>query len=127
MKIKSAMGKIVDVGAIMKENENTLAVGNVKMNARGDRLGPDGKVIVPVQQIAKKQKAAISEPVTTSIENASNPAKVVAEEERKVSKKTKKVENKVVNMTAKVDDNGDSYTEIEYEDGSIEVKKDGDF
>ncbi len=127
MKIKSAMGKIVDVGAIMKENESTLAVGNVKMNARGDRLGPDGKVIVPVQQIAKKQKAAISQPVTTSIENASNPAKVVAEEEKKSSKKLKKTENKIVNMTTKVDDNGDSYTEIEYEDGSIEIKKDGDF
>ena len=30
-------------------------------------------------------------------------------------------------MTSKIDENGDSYTEIEYEDGSIEVKKDGDF
>lgn len=127
MKIKSAMGKVVDVAALMKENEGTLAVGNVKMNARGDRLGPDGKVIVPVQQVAKKQKSVVSQPVTASIEAASNPAKVVAEEEKRTAKKSKKPENKIINMTSKIDENGDSYTEIEYEDGSIEVKKDGDF
>lgn len=127
MKIKSAMGKVVDIAALMKENEGTLAVGNVKMNARGDRLGPDGKVIVPVQQVAKKQKSVVSQPVTASIEVASNPAKVVAEEEKRTAKKAKKPENKVINMTSKIDENGDSYTEIEYEDGSIEVKKDGDF
>ena len=127
MKIKSAMGKVVDVAALMKENEGTLAVGNVKMNARGDRLGPDGKVIVPVQQVAKKQKSVVSQPVAASIEAASNPAKVVAEEEKRTAKKAKKPENKVINMTSKIDENGDSYTEIEYEDGSIEVKKDGDF
>jgi len=127
MKIKSAMGKVVDVVALMKENEGTLAVGNVKMNARGDRLGPDGKVIVPVQQVAKKQKSVLSQPVTASIEGASNPAKVVAEEEKRTAKKSKKPENKIINMTSKIDENGDSYTEIEYEDGSIEVKKDGDF
>lgn len=127
MKIKSAMGKVVDVAALMKENEGTLAVGNVKMNARGDRLGQDGKVIVPVQQVAKKQKSVVSQPVTASIEVASNPAKVVAEEEKRTAKKAKKPENKVINMTSKIDENGDSYTEIEYEDGSIEVKKDGDF
>ncbi len=27
------------------QNETTLAVGNVRMNARGDLIGPDGKVI----------------------------------------------------------------------------------
>jgi hypothetical protein len=33
---KSAMGRVVDLGALMLENENTRAVGNMGVNARGD-------------------------------------------------------------------------------------------
>lgn len=42
---KSMQGKIVDVDQLRQKNEMTLAVGNVRMNARGDELGPGGKVI----------------------------------------------------------------------------------
>ena len=128
MKIKSAMGKVVDVSALMRENEEVLAVSNIKMNARGDRLGPDGKVIVPVQQIAKKQKSLNTPTISTSIENAAMPAKAMAEEEKKIaSKKTKKAESKVVNIVSKTDEAGNTFSEIEYEDGSIEIKQDGEF
>lgn len=128
MKIKSAMGKVVDITSLMRENEEVLAVSNVKMNARGDRLGPDGKVIVPVQQIAKKQKSEVSPIISTSIENAAMPAKVMAEEEKKIAtKKTKKAESKVVNIVSKTDEAGNTFSEIEYEDGSIEIKQDGAF
>jgi hypothetical protein len=128
MKIKSAMGKVVDITSLMRENEEVLAVSNVKMNARGDRLGSDGKVIVPVQQIAKKQKSEVSPIISTSIENAAMPAKVMAEEEKKIAtKKTKKAESKVVNIVSKTDEAGNTFSEIEYEDGSIEIKQDGAF
>jgi hypothetical protein len=128
MKIRSAMGKVIDVTALMRENEDVLAVSNVKMNARGDRLGPDGKVITSVQQITKKQKSEVSPIITTSIENASMPAKAMAEEEKKIAtKKTKKAEGKVVNIVSKTDDAGNTFSEIEYEDGSIEIKQDGEF
>lgn len=128
MKIKSAMGKVVDITSLMRENEEVLAVSNVKMNARGDRLGSDGKVIVPVQQIAKKQKSEVSPIISTSIENAAMPAKAMAEEEKKIAtKKTKKAESKVVNIVSKTDEAGNTFSEIEYEDGSIEIKQDGAF
>lgn len=42
---RSMQGKEVDLDKLRNRNETTLAVGNVKMNARGDELGPGGKII----------------------------------------------------------------------------------
>ena len=38
-------GKEIDLDQLRIKNESTLAVGNVRMNARGDELGPNGKII----------------------------------------------------------------------------------
>ena len=45
---KSAMGKNVDMGALLAKNENTRAVGNMKVNARGDTIDSLGRVTKPV-------------------------------------------------------------------------------
>lgn len=42
---RSAQGKIVDLGALVLQNETTRAVGNMKVNARGDRIDENGNVI----------------------------------------------------------------------------------
>jgi hypothetical protein len=42
---RSANGRVVDLDLLMTRNELTPAVGNVRVNARGDELGPGGKVI----------------------------------------------------------------------------------
>ena len=42
---KTAMGSAVDMELLRLANETTIAVGNSKTNARGDQLGPGGKVI----------------------------------------------------------------------------------
>jgi hypothetical protein len=42
---RSMQGVPVDMEALRTRNEMTLAVGNKLMNARGDELGPGGKVI----------------------------------------------------------------------------------
>lgn len=42
---KSAQGKIVDLGALILQNENTRAVGNMNVNARGDVLDDTNRVI----------------------------------------------------------------------------------
>lgn len=42
---KSMQGKVVDMDALLAKNETMPAVGNAKMNARGDELGPGGKII----------------------------------------------------------------------------------
>lgn len=41
---KSARGKMIDMDKVKINNENTLAVGNMKVNARGDIIGSNGQV-----------------------------------------------------------------------------------
>lgn len=47
-KYKSALGKVVDMSALAAKNERTRAVGNMKVNARGDTIDSLGRVIKPV-------------------------------------------------------------------------------
>lgn len=42
---KTMQGKEIEFDKLFMRNETTLAVGNVKVNARGDELGPGGKII----------------------------------------------------------------------------------
>lgn len=47
---RTAQGKVLDMAALAAKNERTRAVGNMKVNARGDTIDPTGKVLVPVTQ-----------------------------------------------------------------------------
>lgn len=42
---RSMQGKEVDMEKLRNQNEMNLAVGNAKVNARGDEIGPNGKII----------------------------------------------------------------------------------
>jgi hypothetical protein len=42
---KTAMGKVVDMAALTAKNEKTRAVGNMKVNARGDTIDAQGRII----------------------------------------------------------------------------------
>jgi len=38
-------GQFVDMDALSVKNENEIAVGNMKVNARGDKIGRNGEVV----------------------------------------------------------------------------------
>ena len=42
---RSMQGKMIDMEKLMRQNELMPAIGNVRVNARGDELGPGGKII----------------------------------------------------------------------------------
>lgn len=42
---KTAQGRTVDIAAIMTQNERTRAVGNMKVNARGDIIDNQNQVV----------------------------------------------------------------------------------
>lgn len=44
-KYRSMQGKEVDMDKLMRANELMPAIGNAKVNARGDELGAGGKII----------------------------------------------------------------------------------
>jgi len=47
---RTAQGKTLDMSALVAKNEKVRAVGNLKVNARGDTIDGNGKVIVPATQ-----------------------------------------------------------------------------
>ena len=54
---RTARGIPVDMDRLRLANEQTIAVGNMKVNARGDQLGAGGKIIKTRQQVmAEKNK-----------------------------------------------------------------------
>lgn len=44
-KHRTMQGREVDMEKLMRQNELMPAIGNVRVNARGDELGPGGKII----------------------------------------------------------------------------------
>jgi hypothetical protein len=46
-KYRTALGKVVDMSILAAKNEKTRAVGNMKVNARGDTIDANGNIIKP--------------------------------------------------------------------------------
>ena len=61
MNIKSNRGRVIDMDALAKKNEHTIAVtgGGTSMNARGDLIGVGGKIVKRVEQRDKESEGAI--------------------------------------------------------------------
>lgn len=50
---KTMQGKMVDMDLLRQRNELIPAVGNIKVNARGDELGKGGKIVRSREQVLK--------------------------------------------------------------------------
>jgi hypothetical protein len=59
---KTARGKSLDVDKIKLVNESTVAVGNMRVNARGDKIGNGNKVVETRNQIMDKVYAVEEAP-----------------------------------------------------------------
>ena len=51
---RTMQGRMVDIEKLRAANESVQAVGNMKVNARGDLLGANGQVVTPKAQVIKK-------------------------------------------------------------------------
>ena len=54
-KYKTAHGKSIDIDKLRLTNERTIAVGNMKVNARGDQLGQGGKIVATRNELMNQQ------------------------------------------------------------------------
>lgn len=54
---KTMQGKELDMNKLSNQNEMTIAVGNVRVNARGDELGPGGKIIKKAEDVVRESTA----------------------------------------------------------------------
>jgi hypothetical protein len=87
---KTAQGRVVDIGALMLQHENERAVGNMQVNARGDKIDADGNSIASRTQQSNKQYQqqtnTSSGAVATSVRSQKEleAAAQRAEEERRI-------------------------------------------
>lgn len=59
-RFRTAQGKHIDMGALIAKNEKSRAVGNMKVNARGDTIDSEGKIIIPVtEKVADKYSKTV--------------------------------------------------------------------
>lgn len=75
---RTAQGKIVDIDKLRLANESTIAVGNMKTNARGDQLGHGGEVVKTRAQLMQEYYAlstnVAEEETPESLKPAAPPA-----------------------------------------------------
>lgn len=88
-KYRTAQGRTLDMTALAAKNERARAVGNMKVNARGDTIDSEGKVVVPVtEKVATSYAATVgtrsaqAKRATQKPTQAPDPEYALTEEER---------------------------------------------
>jgi len=56
---KSMAGKEVDMHKLVMQNEMTVAIGNVRVNARGDELGAGGKIVKKREDVLREAQNSV--------------------------------------------------------------------
>jgi hypothetical protein len=82
MKTVSMRGVKVDFTPYIAKNEKTIAVGNAKRNARGDKLGRGGEIVqarIPVQDYHRPANAVKVPLADLSQEMFQSPAAALAQ------------------------------------------------
>lgn len=91
-KYRSMQGKEVDMDKLMRQNELMPAIGNVKVNARGDELGPGGRIVRKREDIIAEYYESNPKAIPDRLEpvrEKKQPAPKPVVEPVQVSKKTK--------------------------------------
>ncbi len=58
---RTAQGRMVDLGALQLKNEHVRAVGNMKVNARGDKIDSNNRAIeTRNQQVSRQYRRQVS-------------------------------------------------------------------
>lgn len=75
MVYRTMQGREIDMEKLMRQNELTQAVSNKNINARGDELGPGGKIVKKREEII----AEYYENNPKAIKKAKAPATAIVE------------------------------------------------
>ena len=124
--VRTARGKTIDMAALAARNETQRAVGNVLMNARGDRLNSDGSVRYTAEEIARADQNSKQPPVETAISDPKPITKPAPPPEPVVEEPSAPeipVEPEAISKITRTREDGSQYMEIEYDDGSIETQE----
>jgi hypothetical protein len=108
---RTAQGKVVDLGAMMVQNETVRAVGNMSANARGDIIDNQGRVLATrgeqVNRNLNRQTNANSGPIPTS-NRASAVPKLTEAEQLELERKQRQAKREAVARGEEVELKGDA-------------------
>ena len=79
VKHTTAMGKAFDMDQLRLKNEDTIAVGNMNVNARGDKLGAGGKLIKTRNELIRSYNNMVGAPVADHANPGIDPTDVSPE------------------------------------------------
>lgn len=108
---KTAQGKVVDLGALILQNEKVRAVGNMNVNARGDIVDSANKVIETKNRLVQKQ---YRQTTNVSAERVVHTSNTNARRAEKPAPKVKRNRREVVEAEVVVDP-------VPVEEQSVEV------
>ena len=114
---RTAQGKIVDLGAMMVQNETVRAVGNMSVNARGDIIDNRGHVLATrgeqVNQNLNRQTNANSGPVPSSNRASRVPdtPKMTEAEQLEQSRRERQAKREAMERGEAVELKGDAPTQ----------------
>ena len=135
---KTALGKTINMAALAAKHETTRAVSNIPVNARGDIIDNRGNVKISKEEIAKEfnkdiligveETVSIKEDQVKSknkqkktVDNVELDVYTSDRENNTTDSSDVSLDAKVVevNRTLRTREDGSSYHEIEYSDGSM--------
>jgi hypothetical protein len=91
---KTARGKSVDIDKVKLANETAVAVGNMRVNARGDAIGAGGKIAATRNQIMDKVYAVEEAPYSPN-----DPAVYQQQQEIMNSERARQLSELASNLT----------------------------
>ena len=124
---KTMRGKVVDMEQLQQRNELTPAVGNARVNARGDELGPGGKVIRKKEDVMKEyyenQQSVPDEPMPAREKSVVKEEPKQGVKTNKTSRAQKKVEETGIDPDPSLaNEFGDNEEWVEDENGNFVPK-----
>lgn len=100
---RSARGTVVDMAKLKLANEETVVVGNMGVNARGDKIGHGKKVIESRNQIMDKVYAIPNaEPASVSGYSPNDPAQLTRRRAMKEASNAREIADLVNNLNVEI-------------------------
>ena len=112
---RTNQGQMLDMDNLMLQGEKEIALGNMKVNARGDKIGTGGKIVKKKEEVAREYYANNPKAVikSVSIKDAVDHSPVQDQSESIVSKKA----------TTKAKPKANKTVEVELPNGDIEIQE----
>lgn len=99
---RTMQGREIDMDQLLAKNETMPAVGNVRVNARGDELGPDGSIIRSRENILSEYYSY--EPQQMSTEELSLTKVKINSSRKDLNKQNAAIEQPIIEETVEVEE-----------------------